>query len=143
MKTLLPAFLKLEKKLAAKWGDFQLFALMLREDSAGFWDLVVAAPWAAVDKRKAIKRISAGLNHELRIDDIVKLSHVAIVKESDPDVVALNREFPTEHAVVELRDLEFRGSSIRHAFILTSRPRIVRRARARRLSSHTGRSAEG
>lgn len=53
MNSLVEDLLKIEKSLSAEKGAFSLFALFLREDAAGKWDLVISAPWVEADKEAA------------------------------------------------------------------------------------------
>ncbi len=40
-------------EIARKKGEFTLFALLMRADAPGTWDLVVSAPWLESGKLKA------------------------------------------------------------------------------------------
>ena len=48
---------KVENALSREQGEFDLFALFLREDAPGKWDLLIAAPWAEKDKASALKSV--------------------------------------------------------------------------------------
>ena len=44
---------KAMREVAAKRGDFTLFAKIRRSDAPGTWDLVVSAPWLEAGNLKA------------------------------------------------------------------------------------------
>ena len=45
MKEVLNKLMSIEKESSAERGDYNLFALFLREDSSNKWDILVSADW--------------------------------------------------------------------------------------------------
>ena len=123
----LPAKLaKLESDVASDRGDFVLFALFLREDVPDRWDLIVSAPWAVADQKSALDYLVARIKSDLGPEDLTLLSRIIFVDPADIAVQDLNRAINIEHGAVEVRDSNFFGLPIKHAYIITSkRPGIL------------------
>ncbi|NBB32087.1 hypothetical protein GVN22_27455, partial [Cellulophaga sp. BC115SP] len=51
MKNLIEKFSKIEQEIVNVKGDFELFALFLREDAIDKWDILVAADWISHNKQ--------------------------------------------------------------------------------------------
>ena len=99
-----------------------MFALFLREDSAGKWDLVVAAPWIERDKKWALGFLSVCLRQKLEIDDLIKISRIVVIDEANPGLREVHDAVTIEHGREELSNKPFFGLQIRQAYIITSRP---------------------
>jgi hypothetical protein len=120
--TELPAkFAKLESDISAVRGDFVLFALFLREDLPDRWDLMISAPWASADKKSALDYLINKIKADLGPDDLTQLSRIVFIDPKDISVQNLNRAIHVEHGEVEVRDTNFFGLPITHAFIITSK----------------------
>jgi len=111
-----------EREMAEERGAFSLFALFLREDAADQWDLVVSAPWISADKLAALKYIAGKVQQALRPDDFLKVARIVVIDEDNPALEALHRTIRVEHGTAEIRDSEFFGLPIKHAYLITSRP---------------------
>lgn len=111
----------IEDQVSKEKGDFLLFALFLREDAPDLWDLLVAAPWISKDKSKALHYLSSKLNGALTPEDVLKLSRIVIIESSNPALSALQQAINVEHGTAEIRDSNFFGLQIKHAFLITSR----------------------
>ena len=121
MNDVVEKFASLEAEIAEKRGDFSLFALFLREDVPDRWDLMVSAPWVAPNKQEAVDYLIAEIKSHLGPQDLINLSRIVLVDPDDVPVQALNKAFHVEHGRVEVRDSNFFGLPIRHAFIITSK----------------------
>jgi hypothetical protein len=53
--------------------------------------------------------------------DLTNLSRIVFIDPQDASVLALNKAVHVEHEVVEIRDSNFFGLPIKHAFIITSK----------------------
>jgi hypothetical protein len=84
MKETLEILKQQEEVMAKEKGPFDLFALFLREDAPGKWDLVVAAEWIEKDKEAALKYIASIVQKTLPKEQILTLSRIAIIDESNP-----------------------------------------------------------
>ncbi len=129
MKDLLERFIKIERAVAAEMGGFDLFALFLREDEQRLWDVVVAAPWIELDKGHALQYLGKKLQQELTTNELMQLSHIAIIDQNNPGLPLVTQTVKVEHGLVEMRDQEFFGHSIKHAYIITSQPLMAKELR--------------
>jgi hypothetical protein len=132
MRELLERFIQLERTLAEEKGEFGLFALFLREDAgagsgtsgySGYsakWDLIVAAPWIAGDRKEALSHITRRIQEAFTPVELSQLSRIVLVDLANPEVDAINRAVRIQHGQAEMRDSNFFGLQIKHAYIITS-----------------------
>src|SRR5579864_8767271 len=114
-------FSRLESRISEKKGDFTLFALFLREDVADRWDLMVSAPWVGTDRKGALQYFVDEIRSFLGPEDLTVLARIVIVDPNDAAVQNLNRAISVEHGRTEVRDSNFFGLPIKHAYIITSK----------------------
>lgn len=114
-------FSRLESRISEKKGDFTLFALFLREDVADRWDLMVSAPWVGTDRKGALQYFVDEIRSFLGPEDLTVLARIVIVDPNDVAVQNLNRAISVEHGRTEIRDSNFFGLPIKHAYIITSK----------------------
>ena len=117
---LVQSFTRLESNIAKEKGDFALFALFLREDLPDRWDLVVAAPWAT-DRKSALEYFVSKIKSQMGAPVLTDLSRIVFVDPQDRAVQALNQALHVEHGVSEVKDSNFFGLQIKHAYIITSK----------------------
>jgi hypothetical protein len=120
MKDLAQKLRRLERTLSEEKGPFNLFALFLREDAPGVWDLVVAAKWIEDDGPAALADISQRVRDSLEPDEITKVSRVVVVERTDPALKEIASAMSFDHGLSEVTNSTFFGLSIRHAFIITA-----------------------
>ena len=120
MRQLAEKLARLERTLSEERGPFDLFALFLREDAPGVWDLVVAAKWIENDPPAALAEISRRVSAFLRPHEITKISRVVVVERTDPALKALTSTISTEHGLGEVGNNTYFGLAIRHGFIITA-----------------------
>lgn len=121
MKEITEKLMALEQSIAAEKGSFLLFALFLREDAPDRWDLLVAAPWIPKNKNTALKYFSDKLIRTLSQKELLKLSRIAIIEPDEPALAAIQQAMHVEHSIAEIKDSNFFGMQIKHAYIITSR----------------------
>lgn len=114
-------FRRLESSIAEDQGGFTLFALFMREDVPDRWDLIVSAPWVGANKREAVDYLVNQIKSRLGEQDLTSLARIVVVDPEDSAVQELNRAVQIEHGGVEVRDSNFFGLPIKHAFIITSK----------------------
>jgi len=114
-------FSRLESRISEKKGDFTLFALFLREDVADRWDLMVSAPWVGTDRKGALQYFVDEIRSFLGPENLTVLARIVIVDPNDEAVQNLNRAISVEHGRTEVRDSNFFGLPIKHAYIITSK----------------------
>ena len=121
MKELVKKLVKVETALSKEKGELELFALFLREDAPNKWDLLVASPWAEKNKSDALRVLSGRLQKALTKNDLMKLSRIVIIDQSNPALSAFQKAIHVEHSDAEIRDSNFFGLQIRHAHVITSK----------------------
>jgi hypothetical protein len=130
MKQLLEKLVDVERGIAEEKGSFALFGLFLREDAPNTWDLIVSAPWFGRDEKKTLDYLAGKLQTKLKPDELTSLSRIVVVGSTEPSVKAIHRALRVEHGSAEVRDCNFFGLPIKHAYIITSQANggAVRRA---------------
>lgn len=123
MKEIAEKLRNLEQTLAAERGAFQLFALFLREDAPDVWDLVVAADWIDVDQVSALEELSARVQKCLKLKELLRIAGIIVVSVSNPALQAVAATISGEHLLFEVKDSQFFGQTIKHAYIITSKLR--------------------
>jgi len=121
MKDLIDKFISIEKELSEEAGDFELFALFLREDSPNKWDLLVSANWIDQDKSHALKIVSNKVQEHLEKKELVNLSRIVVIKDDNPALEAFHQAVSVEHGYTEIQNATFFGLEIKHAIVITSR----------------------
>jgi hypothetical protein len=56
-------------------------------------------------------------------EQLLKLSRIAIIDESNPALEAFQRAMHVEHGIAEIQDSNFFGMQIKHLYLITSRRR--------------------
>ena len=120
MKEITETLRSLEQNISEEKGGFLLFALFLREDAPDRWDLLVAAPWIPKNKNTALKYFSNKLVQTLSQKEHLKMSRISIIKPDDPSLSAIQQAMHVEHGLAEIKDSNFFGQQIKHAYIITS-----------------------
>jgi predicted TPR repeat methyltransferase len=121
MKDLIEKLIEKEREITQEKGELLLFGLFLREDASDQWDLVVAAPWITEDKATALKYLASKVQEALTPEQLLKLSRIVLIEETNPSLKALQKEIQAEDAVAELHDRELFGLPMRHAYVITGR----------------------
>jgi hypothetical protein len=114
-------FRELESRVAADRGDFVLFALFIREDVPDRWDLLVSAPWIGDNKDEVVDYLALQIGSGIGSQALTEISRIVVIDPGDPAVEAFNRAIRVEHGSVEVKDSNFFGLPVKHAYIITSR----------------------
>ena len=122
MKEVINKLIQIEKKISSEKGQFLLFALFLREDAPDLWDLMVAASWVEKDKSESLKHISDHLKKTLDTKELIKLSRIVLIDTDNPALDALHKAIHIEHGDAEIKDSNFFGLQIKHAYVITAKP---------------------
>jgi len=107
--------------MSSEKGSFSLFALFLREDAPDLWDLLISANWVEKNKAKSLKYISTHLNKYLKPDELIKLSRILPIDSNNPGLKAIHKAIQIEHGKAEIKDSNFFGLQIKHAYLITSK----------------------
>ncbi len=107
--------------IAAKGSAPSLFALFLREDALGRWDLVVAAPWTRSNQQLVLKELGKIVLKHLGTAGVRQLSRIVLSDPDSPEVRAINRSINVQTgSMITLRDSTLFDMPIKEAVILTS-----------------------
>lgn len=120
MKELVNKLMLIEKETSAEKGEYNLFALFLREES-NKWDILVSASWMNANKEEALKYLAQKIQTSLSKNELLLISRIVIIEENNPELPALQKAIHIEHGAVEIKDTNFFGLEIKHAFLITSR----------------------
>src|SRR5438552_8807268 len=123
----IPKLLKLMRKIEAKHGPFALFGLLMREDSPGTWDLVVAAPWLERGKLKALGEFGKEISDFFGVEHIgvLSLSRIVTLNRHNPALQAILDEVGPVSRPVERQGYNLFGLPVERAYILKAQ-RVVR-----------------
>ena len=120
MKEQIEKLQKVEKNLSESKGEFELFALFLREDSPDKWDLLISADWARANKKDSIQVTIEEVRKELSNQELLMISRIIVLDKNDAVLNAIHQAVQVEHGLAEISDSNFFGLSIKHAYLITS-----------------------
>lgn len=72
MKELVEKLTTIEKETSAERGEYDLFALFLREDSSNKWDILVSASWISDNKEDALKYLAKKFKKHLLLTNFFR-----------------------------------------------------------------------
>ncbi len=79
MKDIIAKLIEIEKEIVAEKGDLTLFAFVLREDAADYWDLLISGAWVGENRKMALDYIADKLKAKLTINELIKISKVVFM----------------------------------------------------------------
>lgn len=123
MKEILNKLISIEKETSSQRGEYNLFALFLREDSSNKWDILVSAGWIENNKEEALKYLAQKIQNSFTQSELLLISRIVIIEDTNPALPALQQAFSIEHGSAEIKDTNFFGLQIKQAFLITSRRR--------------------
>jgi hypothetical protein len=107
--------------IAARKGDFTLFALFMRSDAPGTWDLVVSAPWLESRKLKATSELVELLSESIGTEALQQFSRVATVASDNPAVEFILSNLPVDDGAIHVRSTDLFGLQIEAAIIFRAK----------------------
>ena len=107
--------------IAAKKGDFTLFALFRRADALGTWDLVVSAPWIESGKLKATSEFVNLLAESIGTESLKQFARVQTVGEDSPAVKFILTNLPVDDGEFRLQSTALFGLEIEEAIIFRAK----------------------
>jgi hypothetical protein len=120
MRELVEKLVSLERDAALEKGDFTLFALFLREDSPDKWDLLAAADWMDANQRDGIGYLAEQLQSRFTAPELLTLSRIVYIAKDNPGLPAILQAVNVKHGSVEVKNCDFFGMEIKHAYLITS-----------------------
>lgn len=121
MNTFVEKLQRIERRLCAKRGPFELFAAFRPDSTLRLWDLLVTARWLDDWGLPEMQIIASQLNAEFALPEILKFSRIAIIDRNNPGLQAIHSAVEVEHGLREFRNVTFFDVPILHAYIITSR----------------------
>jgi hypothetical protein len=127
MTHLKSALRKAVQAMADQKGEFTLFALLLRTDALGTWDLVVSAPWLESGTLKSTGEFIRLLTKLIGEESLQHFSRVVTLEKDAPEVRFLVEHFPTcNDEIREAQNLDLFGLQIQAATIFRAKnPKIL------------------
>ncbi len=119
MRVIAEKMITVEQELASEYGDFTLFALFLRENSPGLWDVIVSAPWIDKNKKEGMDKVVSKINAHLEKEERLRLTRIVIVEHNHPDLSELNHfDFATAQKLIKEDNINLLGQDIKQAFFI-------------------------
>ena len=119
MKEFVEKLRKIEMDTSGERGDYELFALFLREDSSNKWDILITADWIIKDKEDALRYLSRKIQKAFTKDELSLISRIVIIENDNPALPSLKQFVKAKHGLVEIKDSNLFGLEIKHAFFIT------------------------
>lgn len=116
---------KVSKQLAQldEFAPVYLWSLFENEDSPDKWDIVLSSKGSDQNAATAIRKISKHLVPELDKAELAAVSRIVVIPSEEPSVMALASSMAVQGGIIEVRDSNFMGLVIKHAFLFrTQRP---------------------
>ena len=107
-------------EIAAKRGDFTLFALLMRADGPGTWDLVVSAPWLESRKLRATSEFVRLLAQSIGEESLQQFSRVLALNSADAPLKFILENIPVEDGEIRIENTDLLGMQIKEGIILRS-----------------------
>ena len=127
---------KAMREIEEKKGDFTLFALLMRRNALGKWDLVVAAPWIEGGTLRATREIVELLTESIGSKPLLQLARVVPVDTGDTAVKFILANLPVEgDSELRVRSTDLFGLEIEDAIILRAKHPASNGARRLRSSA--------
>ena len=110
-----------QQEMAAKYGDFVLFALLERENWPAKWDVVVSASWVGEGVRTTIDRVFDTFDQFLTAEDMSAITQVIVLKPGEPFVQQMLSFMQVQHQAnslfFEFSNEEFNGMEFRRGYV--------------------------
>ncbi len=111
---------KAMREIAANRGNFTLFALLMRADGPGTWDLVVSAPWLESGKLRATSEFVRLLAQSIGEESLQQFSRVLALNSADAPLKFILENIPVEDGEIRIENTDLLGMQIEEAIILRS-----------------------
>ena len=108
-------------EIATKKGDFVLFAIVMRSDAPGTWDLVVSAPWLEKGQLKATSELVELLSNSIGEEALHYFSRIATVGKDHPTVKFILTNLPVDDGELRVRSTDLFGLQIDEAIIFRAK----------------------
>lgn len=114
--------------LEKEHGSILVFALFLRQEPLGKWDIVISAPWLNSNDMESYQIVGSKIQEILPASELLQFSRVVVLDVSDPVVAFLQNGFSITNGgfqEIATEPLTNRfGFTIKHAFLLRCQKNI-------------------
>jgi hypothetical protein len=115
------ALRKAMHEIAAKKGDFTLFALFRRANGLGDWDLVVSAPWLDSDTLKVLSELTELLAKSIGRVALAQLARVEIIPSNNETLKYILKNMPVDDGEHHIQNTELFGLEMEEGIILRAK----------------------
>lgn len=113
---------KAMRQIAAKEGDFTLFALFRRADAPfGNWDLVVSAPWLESNTLKATSEVVNLLVESIGRESLKQLARVEVIRDDNPTLKFILANLPVDDGELRIQSTDLFGLEIEEGIIFRAK----------------------
>jgi hypothetical protein len=109
------------RDISAQKGDFTFFALLMRSDAPGTWDLVVAAPWLKKGKLKGLSEFIGLLAGSIGEQSLSQFARIVTIDELDPRLKAIVSKFSVDDGDINIQSSDLFGLDIEEAIIMRAK----------------------
>lgn len=113
---------KAMRDISAQKGDFTFFALLMRSDAPGTWDLVVAAPWLKKGKLRGLTEFTKLLAQSIGEQSLLQFARIVTIDELDPRLKAIVSKYDSvDDGDVSIESSDLFGLHIQEAIIMRAK----------------------
>jgi hypothetical protein len=112
---------KAMRDISAQKGDFTFFALLMRSNAPGTWDLVVAAPWLKGGKLKSLIEFTESLAKSIGEQSLSHFARIVTIDELDPRLKAIVSKFAVDDGDISIQSSDLFGLDIEEAIIMRAK----------------------
>jgi len=108
---------KAMRDIAKKKGDFWFFAMVMRTETPGRWELVASAPWLEAGKLTAVGELARLLSRSIGEEPLYEFARIATLPhDSEFLQFVVNTVGSVDHEM-RVRSTDFRARGIEEAII--------------------------
>lgn len=112
---------KAMREIAEKKGDFTFFAIFLRADALGNWDLVVSAPWLEERRLKPLGEFIDLLTKSIGRQSLRHFARIVTLNPRDPSLKKVVSAYSVDDGEVRVQHSKLFGLDIEDAIIMRAK----------------------
>ena len=116
--------------IASKKGDFWLFAMVMRSETSGRWELVVSAPWLEAGKLKAVGEFVRLMSRSIGDEPLQEFTRIATLPRDSEFLKFVLDNVGSVDREVHVRSTDFLARGIEEAIIFHAQNPTIRRTTA-------------
>jgi hypothetical protein len=114
--------------IAKKKGEFSLFAMVMRTETSGRWELVVSAPWLETGKLKAVAEFVRLLSESIGEESLHEFTRIATLPSNSDFLKFVTTNAPSIDRELRIRSSDFFARGIEEAIIFQAKRPAARRS---------------